>query len=142
MIAFAVASALVKLYADEADAAPVRSADTLVVCALSRVEVASALWRKHRLDELDSDLTRLLVHDFEADWYGTDDEPARFVIVSVTSAILERAAQVTAVHALRSGDALQLAAALTARAVEPACDSMLVFDEALRRAAAREGFGA
>jgi len=49
---------------------------------------------------------------------------------------------VTAVHALRSGDAVQLAAALAARAVEPACDSMLVFDEALRRAAAREGFGA
>ncbi|MGH3855031.1 MAG: type II toxin-antitoxin system VapC family toxin [Pseudonocardiaceae bacterium] len=53
MIAFADSSALVKLYADEQDHQVVRGLGSLVVSALARVEVPAAIWRKHRMGELD-----------------------------------------------------------------------------------------
>ncbi len=140
MIAFADASAVVKLYADEAHADEVHAIADLVVSALSRVEVPSALWRKHRLGELDNEHARLLVQDFEADWYGTDAEPRRFLVVAMTPAVLEAAARAVAIHGLRSGDAVQLATATAARSADPACATMLAYDAALRRAAAVEGF--
>ena len=46
MIVFADSSAIAKLYADEQDHPLVRGLDGLVVSALARVEVPSAIWRK------------------------------------------------------------------------------------------------
>jgi predicted nucleic acid-binding protein len=138
---FADASALVKLYADEAGAELVRDLEILVVAQVSRVEVPAALWRKHRSGELSADEARVLVAEFEADLFGTADEEPRFVVVAVDQPIYDDAARLAAVHGLRAYDAVQLAAARAARAADPECDELAVFDRDLRAAAAREGFG-
>ena len=52
MSVFADSSALVKRYADEPGADEVRALPLLVVCALARVEVPAALWRKVRTGQL------------------------------------------------------------------------------------------
>lgn len=73
MSAFADASALVKLYADEGGADVVRALQAVVVSQVSRVEVPAAIWPKHRTGELDAEEARLLVADFEADLCGSHE---------------------------------------------------------------------
>ena len=138
MAAFADASALVKRYVDEAGHDLLDPGSALVVSALSRVEVASAIRRKERLGELAPDLSSLLCAVVDADF--EQRRPGAPVSLSVTSDMLRHAAQLTGRHALRSGDAIQLAAALEAREQVPACDSIICFDARLRAAAADEGF--
>ncbi len=58
----------------------------------------------------------------------------------MTASVLEDAARLTGVHGLRAYDAVQLAAAVAVRAVEPSCTELAVFDGALRNAATVEGF--
>lgn len=140
MTVFADSSALVKLYADEPGHEPVRAVSTFVVAQLARVEVPSALWRKRRLGELTADSARLLVADFEADYFGTVDQPSRFIQVTPTAEVLDDAARWCAVHGLRAYDAVQLACALSAREAVPDCRTVAAFDRALRSAAAAEGF--
>ncbi|MGR6966022.1 type II toxin-antitoxin system VapC family toxin [Geodermatophilus sp. URMC 61] len=140
MTVFADSSALVKLYADEPGHERIREVSHLVVAQLARVEVASAIWRKQRLGELDAGAARILTAALEADWFGTDDEPPRFSPVATTVALLEEAAQMCAVHGLRAYDAVQLASAAGARAALPGCDTVAAFDRQLRSAAAAEGF--
>lgn len=137
--AFADSSAAVKLYADEADAETVRSQSGLVISALARVEVPAALWRKHRLGELSAADTTVLVSEFEADYFGNEQQPARFFVVGVTPEILEHAARLVAVHGLRAYDATQLASARAVADAVPDGISFLAFDKALRAAAAAEG---
>lgn len=139
MIAFADASAAVKLYADEDDAAVVREMQGLVVAGLTRVEVPAALWRKQRIGDLTVEQAAVLVEDFEADWFGTRSEPPRFVALTTTAGILDDAARLCSVHGLRAYDAVQLASALAAREAVPACSAIAVFDRSLRTAASREG---
>jgi hypothetical protein len=130
---------LVKLYADEPAADTVRSLSGLVVSQLARVEVPAALWRKHRLGELSASDAGVLVSAFEADYFGTGEQPARFFVVGVTAQILDYAARLVAAHGLRAYDATQLA---SARAVDDAIPkglAFLVFDKTLRSAAAAEG---
>lgn len=110
------------------------------MAALARVEVPAALWRKHRLGELRADDARLLVADFEADYFGADDEPPRFAAVAATAGILDEAARLCAAHGLRAYDAVQLSSALAARRADESCTAFAVFDRALRGAAAAEGF--
>ncbi len=140
MSAFADSSALVKLYADEPDHELVRVLEVLVVSAIARVEVPAALWRKHRLGELDAGDTQLLVNEFEADFLGGDSAPARFIVVGMPPGLLDMAARLVATHGLRSFDAVQLATSLAVREAEPGCDTFACFDLTLRRAAAAEGF--
>jgi uncharacterized protein len=137
---FADSSALVKLYADEAGHEQVRELSLLVIAELARVEVPSALWRKHRMGELHTDDARLLVAAFEADYFGAGSEPARFIPISTSAIILDEAARACAVHGLRAYDAVQLAAALAARDAVPGCQTLAAFDLQLRAAAAAEGF--
>lgn len=140
MIHFLDSSAIVKLYADEADHDVVRSLETpSIVSALARVEVPSALWRKNRIGELDDADTSLLVAAFETDWNRPIDE-RRFVAVGVSSARLSAAARLTGVHGLRAYDAVQLATAIAARREIPMCTSFSCFDRGLNRAAATEKF--
>lgn len=137
MTVFADSSALVKLYADEADASLVRSHALFVVSALARVEVPAALWRKHRTEELAAEDAVVLAAAFAADWH----EPAGpFVPVIVQADILERASGLVASHGLRAYDGVQLACASAAREADPQVDIFLCFDTGLRDAAAREGF--
>lgn len=136
---FADSSALVKLYADEADAETVRSLPLLVVSQLARVEVPAALWRKHRMGELDAADTAVLVADFEADYFGTEEQPSRFVVVALTAGLLDDAARLIGVHGLRACDAVQLASAKAAKDAATESVEFAAFDKSLCTAAATEG---
>ncbi len=57
-----------------------------------------------------------------------------------TNALRNAAERMLRVHALRAADALQLAAALTAAADDPATLDFVSLDQRLKDAAAREGF--
>ena len=141
MSVFADTSAVVKLYADEYGSREVRGLEgSLVVSQMTRAEVPAALWRKHRVGEIGVEDTRILVAEFEADYFGTPGEERRFSAVRVTAEILEEAVRLTAVHGLRAYDAVQLASAKAVRSADPSCTSCAVFDKNLRAAAAMEGF--
>lgn len=128
-----------KLYADEPGADAVRRASNVVVSGLARVEIPAALWRKHRLGELDADEASALVEEFEWDWHGGPDAEQRFAVVAVTDEILDEAARSVARHPLRALDAVQLASALAARAADPELATFACFDESLADAARAEG---
>ena len=136
---FADSSALVKLYADESDTDAVRSLPLLVVSQLTRVGVPAALWRKHRIGELSAADAGVLVAAFEADYFGTEDEPARFFVITPTSHILDQASRLLGAHGLRAYDAVQLASACAVNAAVPEGASFAAFDKTLRGAAAAEG---
>lgn len=140
MTTFADSSALVKLYADEDGAEVVRQLRVLVVSHLARVEVPAAFWRKQHTGELSAEDAQVLTSEFEADWFGTAEEPPRFVAVVLASGLLDQAAQFCASHGLRAYDAVQLSCAVATRAADKSCTSFAAFDEALRVAAAAEGF--
>ena len=92
------------------------------------------------MGELSASDARTLTDAFEADYFGADDQPQRFLVVAVTSPVLDDAARMTAAHGLRAYDAMQLASACAARAADPGCRAFAAFDRALRSAAAAEGF--
>lgn len=140
MSCFADSSALVKLYADEAEHEPIRRLKTIAVSQVARVEVPAALWRKQRLGDYAADVAQLLTAEFEADYFGTDHEPPRFAAVTVTNDVFDEAARLCAVHGLRAYDGVQLSCALAARGADADCTTFAVFDNALRAAAAAEGF--
>lgn len=140
MIVFADSSALVKLYADEQDHQLIRGITGLVVSALARVEVPAAIWRKHRMGELDPSDAAVLVAAFEADYHGSPGGPPRFAVVAAGANILETAARLAGVHGLRAYDAVQLASAVDAAQAVSDCRTIAVFDGALRAAAAAESF--
>lgn len=140
MIVFADSSALVKLYADEQDHQLVRGQGSLVVSALARVEIPAAIWRKHRMGELDPVDAAVLVAAFEADYHGSTQNQPRFGVVAPTATVLETASGLVGVHGLRAYDAVQLASAKAAAEAIPDARTMAVFDNTLRTAAAKEGF--
>jgi len=137
---FADSSALLKLYVDEEGHEPIRRLGALVVAHVARLEVPAALWRKHRLGELTASDARLLTADFEADWFGTDEEPPRFLAIALTGKVLDDAARLCTSHGLRAYGAVQLSSALAARGADETCRSIATFDDALRTAAGAEGF--
>ncbi len=136
---FADASAVVKLYADERGADRVRAISRLVISQLSRVEVPSALWKKHRMGDLSAGAVATLLAEFEADLFGTEEEPPRLIAVASTAEILDEAARLVGVYGLRAYDAVQLASAAAARRVCDAPLNFLAFDDALCTAALAEG---
>ena len=140
MTTFADSSALVKLYIDEGGHEQVRGLHPLLASELTRVEVPAALWRKHRMGVITPAQASVLVAAFEADYHGTVDQPSRFVAVAATGGVLDSAARLCAVHGLRAYDAVQLATAKAAAAVFSECRAFAAYDEALRTAAAAEGF--
>lgn len=141
MSVFCDTSAIVKLYADEHQSDQVRALDSMVVSLVARVEVVAAIWRKHRIQELTSNEAHLLVGAFEWDWFGgSGDTNPKFAIVEMTDQILDTAAQLLALHPLRAYDAIQLAAAVTARREDPDLTDFACFDNQLTLAAQAEGF--
>jgi hypothetical protein len=56
---------------------------------------------------------------FEADYFGTDEEPVMFPVLAATAGILGDAAQLVATHGLRAYDAVQLASARATRREVP-----------------------
>lgn len=128
------------LYAEEPGDSPVRRTPRLIVSSLARVEVPSALWRKQRDGALAPEDAALLTALFEADYSGEANAQVRLLPLAVTGPILHEAARLTATHALRALDALQLATALAARRADPDCTTFACLDLRLRAAAAGAGF--
>ncbi len=142
MTAFVDSSAFAKVYLAEAGHAAVRRLPgAFVVSALTRVEVVSAFWRKHRTGEIESDAASVFVGAFEADLRARRCSTGQAIVtVPIGQPILDMAAAYTGLFALRAYDAVQLASAKRARAVDPHCTDFLTFDHALARAARAEGF--
>ncbi len=139
MTAFLDSSALVKLYvAEEGHLQVRRLAPPYIVTELARAEVPAALWRKHRIGELDAQDAAILVRAFEADIL--DPSSTRFSRMGVTSDIIAAAARLVARHPLRAYDAVQLASAMTARHALATPFPFGAFDRSLRTAAAIEDF--
>lgn len=137
--AFADSSALVKLYADERDAEIVRRLPLIVVSQLARVEVPAALWKKHRTGELSIEDASVLIAEFEADYFGTADEPARFVVTALKARVLDDAARLAGRHVLRAYDAVQLAGACATNSASRQGVRFAAFDKHLCAAAVTEG---
>jgi predicted nucleic acid-binding protein len=93
----------------------------LVVSAIARAEVPSALWRKARTGELEDAAASILVSAFELDFHGDPDSDPRFTILSLTEPVLIAAAREAGRHALCAYDAVQLASALAVREIDPRC---------------------
>jgi predicted nucleic acid-binding protein len=137
--AFADSSALVKLYTYEHGSEVVRAEAALAVCALARVEVPAAIWRKHRIGDISAEEAAGLAAGFANDYGGDEHRPPRFAAMEVTSSLLEDASRFPALHGLRAYDSVQLAAALAAATADPSLARFLCFDTRLRAAAAAHG---
>jgi predicted nucleic acid-binding protein len=100
---------------------------------LTRLEVASALWRRDHNNELSAD-----EHAAADDAFEKLNESSSEIgdIVGAREIALELITR----HALRSGDAIQLASALIACAYDPASLPFVTLDNALAAAARAEGF--
>lgn len=128
-------SSLIKLYHTEDGStglrAQLRNNDTLVVTELTWVEAHSAFGRKVRRGELMLEQAAISVNFFAQDW-------PQFEHLPLTTELLTQAAKLVQKHhllALRSLDAIQLAAALAA----PSLDGFFTHDNRLRDAATAEG---
>ncbi len=131
------ASALVKRYADEDGAEILADVDVLVASGLAGVEIASALHRLQRAGRLPDDEGRGFKTAVVNDFRGDGDT---IVVLAVTEDVLDRAAELAGRHALRAGDAIQLASAVVNREASPECDTVLCFDPRLAAAAVAAGF--
>jgi uncharacterized protein len=140
MSVFADLSAVLKLYADEEGKEVVRRLEVMLISQLSRVEVPSAIWRKHRRGELSQQEAATLVAWFEADYHGTSAESPRFVVVPASTVVLDMAVRLARIHGLRGSDAVQLASAVLAAAANPGSQEFAAFTKRLRSAALAEGF--
>ncbi len=139
MILYLDASALVKLYTDEAHSDLVRraaSAATVRVCHdIGYVECRAAFARKRREGGLSPDDHARCRRQLDRDW-------DQFHAVAVTHELLRRAAVLSEEHGLRAYDSVHLAAA---EAVQGASRGRMefrlaVFDSGLARAARTAGF--
>lgn len=140
MSVFADSSAIVKLYSDEEGYVSIRALPVMAISEIARVEVAAALWRKHRMGQLSLDSVTVLVRTFEADYAGAAASGTVLLPIAVTGLIIERASRLLASSGLRAYDALQLASAIAARDADPECSVFAAFDSELRTAAAQNGF--
>lgn len=131
------ASAIVPLLVEEPASAAcrewLRDDREMLVWALSVTEATSAVRRKQRMGELteaaaDEALGRL------------DALAGAWSEVQALPRVRDRAHRLLAVHDLRAGDALQLAAALTATLDRPQLLPFVCLDARLQAAARREGF--
>lgn len=138
MTVFIDTSAVVKLYVPERQHQVVRArTDHMVVSALTGVELASALGRKHRLGELHAADAAALYAAFDADVH---EDAGRFSVVALRRDVLAQAVEAATRHGLRAYDAVQLATAMVARAALGRLEDFVAFDASLRPAAAAEGF--
>jgi predicted nucleic acid-binding protein len=97
------------------------------------VECLSAIYRRHREAPMPAATMNAVVERLRAVVEDADT-------VSPTDDVRRRAGRLVASHALRAGDALQLAAALIWCEEQPNGESFVCLDEQLCEAARREGF--
>jgi uncharacterized protein len=106
---------------------------TMLVWWATEAECAAALARLEREDALEDAATRLAfdrLRQLASGWHEIDP----------SDAIREAAVRFLRVHALRAGDALQLAAAFVAAERRPPSLEVVTLDERLAGAARKEGF--
>jgi uncharacterized protein len=106
---------------------------TMLVWWATEVECASALARLEREDALEDAATRVAfdrLRQLASGWHEIDP----------SDAIREAAVRFLRVHALRAGDALQLAAAFVAAERRPPSLEVVTLDDRLAGAARKEGF--
>ena len=130
-------SALVALLVDEPASAErralLRRDNRIVTWWGSWIECASALNRLHREGGIDR-------HELGQSLKRLQNLAAAWLEIRPLERVRRRALRLLRVHALRSADALQLAAALMASAEEPATLDIVSSDARLSIAAQREGF--
>jgi len=105
---------------------------TVIVWAMTSLEVTSALWRRHRAGELTESARATaaeLLAGLEANWSVAID----------VGEVMTRARRVLAAHALRAADAAQLAAALVCCRERTDNLYFVTLDKRLAEAARREG---
>lgn len=135
MTAYLDASALVKRYARETGSAAVVELLTqwrVASSRLSEVEVASALVRRAREGAIEASERDAAL----AAWHI---EIGRIDLIELTAAITARARVLLLRHALRAGDAIQLASALAWGEATAAEVRFLAYDARLQAAAHAEG---
>lgn len=130
-------SAIVKIYADEAESDAIRQIENLVISGIARVEVISAISRKRRMGELTGAEARTLIAEFG---FELADSSQRYFVVGVTDPIIELASEIVVSHDLRAYDSVQLASAIATRDADPNCTTFACFDARLAEAAGAEGF--
>ena len=141
MTVFVDSSALVKLYVPEFQHDFVRSInEPIYISTIAQVEVPAAMWRKHRLGEIQAADAALLCADFAADVDGEGESGPRFSVVALVDEIVSTAARLVAIHAIRAYDAVQLATAIVVRTIAVDAIGFVTFDRNLHSAAASEGF--
>ena len=134
-------SAIIKQYADEEHSDVVRNLEgPHIVSALARVEVAAALWRKHRMGQLSLENTALLTKAFDGDWFDPEANWCWHQSIEPGEVILDAAIQFAGLHGLRAYDAVELATAVAAPVEVPECTTFVAFDQQLRRAVVALGF--
>jgi uncharacterized protein len=137
MVRFWESSALIPLLLQEPTSARLqdllRRDPAVAVWWGTPVECASALARRQR----DGALARSEVRQAQG---ALDDLRAGALEIEPTEEVRSRAMRLLAVHRLRAGDALQLAAALIWSQERVRGVGFVCLDDRLRGAAAREGF--
>lgn len=130
-------SSIVKLYVDEEHATETRqtvaASDRVATASIAYVEVKAAFARHRRERRIRTrNLLQRVNNDFDADW------PA-FVASTTSTDIIQRAAELVAIHPLSGYDAVHLATALSLRSRTPEEVSFSSWDGQLARAAQAEG---
>lgn len=137
MVRFWDTSALVPLVVEETTSVAcrrlLRERADVVVWALTRTEMTSAIWRRARDRDLDMAAVPRVLSRIAA-------LAARWAEITDVDLVRDRAERLLAQHALCAADALQLAAALVLTRERPRNRDFVTADGALARAAASEGF--
>jgi len=129
------ASALVKKYVREAGSVKVRrslASDVPATSRLSGVEIASGLMRRSREGAFSRTQCRRAFAALESDM-------SAMLIVELTPTIVSRAQTLLERHALRAGDAIQLASCLWLRQELNEDAHFVVFDDRIAAAVRAEG---
>jgi predicted nucleic acid-binding protein len=137
VVRFWDSSALVPLFFVEPASARVKAwlkeDAEVVVWALARVELLSALARRRR--ELP-----LMMNELRAARRQLLAVYERWLEIAELDAVRQHAERIVETHPLRAADALQIGAALVAAAGDPYSLEFVTFDRRLAQAADREGF--
>lgn len=132
MILFCDTSALLKLYIDEpgSDAvkAQVQAAEAVAVCRIAWAEAHAALSRRARETPEDAATLEQAKAALAADW-------ARYVVMEINQALVERAGDYADTFALRAYDGVQLAAAFETGLIAQTPVLFACFDLRLNKAA-------
>jgi predicted nucleic acid-binding protein len=103
----------------------------VAVCRMSEAEIVSALARRSREGSVDPRVLERTVRAVRSDFLS-------FLVVEVTSAVVDRSVGLLLRYPLRAADSLQLAAALELRELTGEEIHFVAFDDRLNEAARSE----